>query len=350
MMIGGIQQIGLGVENVESSWRWYRKYFGMDVPIFQDEAEAPLMTGYTGSKVHSRNAVLAVNLSGGSGFEIWQFTSRKTAPFSFEPQLGDLGIHIVKMKSRDIASCYAHFEKSGVELLGGLNQNPRGMYHFYLKDPNGLIFEVCEHDQWFSNRRGCTGGPFGCVIGVADMEKAIPFYGDLLGYDRLLFDGTDIFEDMASVPGGEEKIRRVIMEPSTPPLGVFGAIFGKSRIELIECKDRKPRKIFQDRYWGDAGFIHLCFDVYGMDALKETCASFGHPFTVDSGDSFDMGEAAGRFSYIEDPDGTLIEFVETHRIPIVKSIGWFLNIKKRNPKVPLPDVFLKLLALGRVRD
>jgi len=34
-----------------------------------------------------------------------------------------------------------------------------------------------------------------------------------------------------------------------------------------------------------------------------------------------MGEASGHFAYVEDPDGTLIEFVETHKIPIIKKLG-----------------------------
>ena len=44
----------------------------------------------------------------------------------------------------------------------------------------------------------------------------------------------------------------------------------------------------------------------------------GYPFTVDSsrafneGESFDMGEAAGQFAYIEYPDGSLIDLVEAH--------------------------------------
>ena len=42
-------------------------------------------------------------------------------------------------------------------------------------------------------------------------------------------------------------------------------------------------------------------------ALAEECKAKGFPFTVDTGDTFDMGEAAGAFSYTEDPDGTLIE-------------------------------------------
>jgi hypothetical protein len=49
----------------------------------------------------------------------------------------------------------------------------------------------------------------------------------------------------------------------------------------------------------------LCFDIKNMEALKSACEKAGHPFTVDGGAGFEMGEAAGHFTYIEDPDGTL---------------------------------------------
>ncbi|MBL4735729.1 MAG: hypothetical protein JKY18_10430 [Flavobacteriales bacterium] len=87
-----------------------------------------------------------------------------------------------------------------------------------------------------------------------------------------------------------------------------------------------------------------------MNAIKEECESKGFPFTVDSGDVFDMGEASGRFSYIEDPDGTLIEFVETNKIPIIKKIGWYLTLNKKNPEKPLPRWILKMLSFNRVKD
>ncbi|MDZ7848857.1 MAG: hypothetical protein U5L96_20200 [Owenweeksia sp.] len=33
-----------------------------------------------------------------------------------------------------------------------------------------------------------------------------------------------------------------------------------------------------------------------------------------------MGQAAGRFSYLEDPDGAWIEFVETHKVPVMEKV------------------------------
>jgi hypothetical protein len=87
-----------------------------------------------------------------------------------------------------------------------------------------------------------------------------------------------------------------------------------------------------------------------MKELKELCEKNGHPFTVDSANSFDMGEAAGHFSYIEDPDGTLIEFVETHKVPVLKKLGWYLNLKNRPAEKPLPDWMVKSMGLNRVKD
>ena len=128
-------------------------------------------------------------------------------------------------------------------------------------------------------------------------------------------------------------------------------MIGPSRIELIQSLERDDcKKIFENRLWGDWGFIHLCFDVQGMDMLKEEAAEKGFPFTVDSSDTFDMGEAGGRFSYIEDPDGALIEFVETHKIPVMKKIGWYLNLKNKKPGKHLPNFIIHAMGLNKVKD
>jgi hypothetical protein len=62
-----------------------------------------------------------------------------------------------------------------------------------------------------------------------------------------------------------------------------------------------------------------------------------------------MGEAAGRFAYIEDPDGTLIEFVETHKIPILKKWNLYYDLRKRKTQKPLPSLLLWAMSLMRVK-
>ena len=353
-VISGIQQVGIGIPNVHEAWKWYRKYFGMDIPIFEEAAEANLMLPYTGGKPHQRHAVLAVNMQGGGGFEIWQYTSRTPQPPEFEPLAGDYGIFAVRIKSRDVKAAYEYFQQEGLDLLTGLSEDPSGSQHFFLKDPYGNVFQVVKGNAFFANSPAKTGGPAGCMIGVSNIEAAQKLYSDILGYHQVVYDETDIFDDMVGLPGGEHRFRRVLHTHKKARQGGFSRMFGPTFIELVQVQDREARKIFKDRYWGDLGFIHLCFDIMGMDALRAECEAKGFPFTVDSasalGKVFDMGEAAGLFSYIEDPDGTLIEFVETHKVPILKKLGWYLNMKKRDPHKPLPDWMLKTLRFNRVKD
>jgi len=349
-LISGIQQIGVGVRNKEEAWKWFRRFFGMDIPVFQEAAEAPLMTRYTGGEVRSRDAALALNLKGGSGFEIWQYTSRESAYPSSEPLLGDLGIFMGKIKTPDIQNCFDFYRNNGVEVLSTPSEDPSGHQHFYIRDPWGNHFELTEREDFFQSDQAFTGGPWGVVIGVSNIDKVLPLYQKILGYDAVLYDQSGVFDDFKGLPGGNSRVRRILLGHGEERQGAFSSVFGDSTIELIQSLDRRAEKIFKDRLWGDAGFIHLCFDVSGMDDLGNVLEAEGYPFTVDSEGSFDMGEAAGRFTYIEDPDGTLIEFVETHKVPIFKKLNWYLHLEKRDPKKSLPRWMIRLLGLGRIRD
>lgn len=349
-IISGIQQVGIGVPNVHEAFKWYRQNFGMDVPIFEEAAEANLMLPYTGGKPHKRHAILAINLKGGGGFEIWQYTSRIPQPCAFKPVLGDIGLFCAKLKTDNIQKSYLHLKEKGAKLLSEITSTPYGKKHFFVEDPYGNNFEIIEDDVWFGEGKLNTGGPSGIIIGVKDVDKAIAFYKNILGYNKVVFDKEGSFEDMKGLPGGEVKIRRAVLTHNEPRVGPFSKLLGKTYIELVEAKNYQPRKIFENRFWGDLGFIHLCFDIKNMQALKETCEKFGHPFTVDGGSGFEMGEAAGHFTYVEDPDGTLIEFVETKKIPIMKKFGWYLDLRKRQPEKPLPDWMLKALKFNRVKD
>jgi len=354
-IITGIQQIGIGVNNVKEAWKWYKDNLGMDIRIFEDSAMAEYMLPYTGGKPRMRHAALAVNLMGGGGFEIWQYKERKPKAPQEPPILGDYGIFAAKIKSPDVKATFESFKDKGLN-INGLMKCPDGRDHFFIKDPFGNHFQVVESKSWFRpDRRKFTGAAAGATIGVSDIDKARVVYSKILGYDKVVFDKTGVFEDLKPIAGGDAKFRRVLLKHSKERTGGFSRLFGPSEIELIQSLESPRKAIFRDRYWGDLGFIHLCYDIVGMDSLRKECEESGHPFTVDSdvhpeGESFDMGEAAGHFSYIEDPDGTLIEFVETHRIPIIKKLGWYLNLKKRNPEKPLPDWILKALKYSKVKD
>lgn len=352
-IISGIQQIGIGVTNLNEAWKWYIDQFGMDCRIFEDNEPAKLMLPYTDGKPRPKHAVLALNLQSGGGFEIWQHTGRTPLNIKKGIEIGDLGIISCKIKVKSINETYSDYKKKSLDILCEPTLDPSGKSTFFLKDPYGNIFQLVEADDWFMNEKKLTGGAYGAIIGVSDIEKSRMIYSDILGYDEVVYDKTGVFPDLSEVPGGDKECRRVLLKTSKPLCGAFSKVFGRSVIELISTPT-PGKRIFEGRLWGDPGFIHLCYDINGMDQLKSFCADKGFPFTVDSkksheGNSFDMGEAAGHFAYIEDPDGALIEFVETHRVPILKKLGWYLDMKKRDPEKSLPDWIVKTLRFSRVK-
>jgi catechol 2,3-dioxygenase-like lactoylglutathione lyase family enzyme len=346
-IISGIQQMGIGVSDVREAWNWYIKYFGMDILIFDDTNVAEIMLPHTAGKPREKHAVLAINMHGGGGFEIWQHKGKTPEKPVFEIAAGDLGIYIAKLKCLDIPKAYDFFKSNNLNLLGEISKNPVGNDHFFIRDPFGNIFEIVKEDNYFKKESSVNGGVFGCNIGVSDIEKARLVYSDILGFDEVVYDKTGIFEDLYCLPGGKSQFRRMLLKQSKARRGGFSRLLGPGEIELIQVLDRKPQQIFKDRIWGDLGYIHLCFDIYGMDSLREECREKGFPFTVDSSSNFEMGDAAGHFSYIADPDGTLIEFVETHKVPVLKKIGWYLNMKNRNHEKALPNWMLRTLSFNR---
>ena len=349
--INGIQQLGVGVTDIKEGFRWYRTYFGMDIKMFEEAAMAEMMLPHTDGQPRERHAILALNMQGGGGFEVWQHTGKKPEPQKFEVRIGDLGICIGKLKSSNIHKTYSQFEKWDINILTSISEDPSGNGHFYVKDLYENVWEIVYDPYVFKKTKSVTGGIYGVVIGVKDLDESFKVYRDVLNYDTVVYDIKDKFEDWTGVAGSENTFRRVLLKHSEKRNGSFSPLFGPSVIELVQVMDREPRDVFEGRIWGDPGFIHLCFDINGIDELREEVKEKGFPFTVDSAnalDSFDMGEAAGNFAYIEAPEGTLIEFVETHKIPLIKKIGWYLDLRKRGEK-PLPDFIFKLFRLMRVK-
>jgi len=347
-LIYGIQQIGVGVPDAEAAFKWYATKLGSDVSVFDDDNTATYMAKYMGGKPRKKRAILAMNMQGGSGYEIWQHTEHTPTPPMEKIKVGDLGISSIKIKAKNLQKCYDTLKAKGVTIISDIQPDPDGPNSFYIQDPYDNVIQIKEFSSWYTKKLD-IGGIFGCTIGVSDIDESLKLYKDILGYDKVIYDKTDSFDDLKGLNGGGDTFRRVLLGHSQTRVGGFSKLFGESQIELIQTKSRTPVKIFENRYWGDIGFIHLCFDIRNMNALVEEVAAKGFPFQVLSDASFDMGDANGHWGYLEDPDGTLIEFVETHKVPLIKKINWSINLKKREPTKPLPNWLIKAMSFNRVK-
>ncbi len=349
--ICGILQIGVGVPDLPRAFAWYRRYFGMDIPVVQQTAGlSPHMLPLTGGQRPCRRLAIIFNLHGGGGLEICQFTDRAAKPPDFEPQLGDCGINLARIKARDVRATHRWFKNAKLDVLSDIMMDCSGKEHFFVKDVTGLVFQITEGEDWFSGGRFSTGGVCGFMAGVSEMGRSVKFYRDLLGYDNVVYDEQGVFIDLCGLPGGTQRVRRVLLTRSARSRGSFSRLLGISRIELIQLLERRPRRIYDGRIWGDRGFFQVAFDVTGMETLEQDCRLAGFPFIVNSQSSVEVGEASGHYSYIADPDGTWIEFIETYKIPLIKGIGWYLDLRKRRPEKSIPDWMLKSLRFNRVKD
>ncbi|REE05801.1 VOC family protein [Marinoscillum furvescens] len=324
-LLYGIQQIGIGATDVEAAAQWYAHHLDATIQIFDDCTPATHMAPYMGGSPQAKRAMLLLHPNGGGGFEIWQYTKRKPQADSELVMPGDIGINYFSIRVTNLQSSYERLLAFAVSEYDDLG--------FYIRDPFGNLIELLPGQR--------PGGVCGCTIGVSSLATALPFY-HALGFDEKLATHE------RHHPVGKKPCKQVVLKNSKQSGGRFGGFFGPSEITLIQLLEGDPRKPYENRFWGDPGYMHLCFDVYNLPRWVDEQQQAGFPFSILSNPDFRMGDAGGHWGYMEDPDGTLIEMVETHHLPIIKKIGWKLNLSRRSPVRPVAPWILWALRFKKL--
>ncbi|MFM2316195.1 MAG: hypothetical protein RLZZ155_527 [Bacteroidota bacterium] len=348
--INSMQHIGVAVQDMDASLKYFRKIFGMNIPFFDSVQAAPLMDCYTHDKTITKRASMIMNLQGGCAMEVIRPTTFEPRKADFQIKIGDLHIFQVHMKARNVKQMHEHCNKNGALNVSEIQLNPAQQNVFDLTDLDGNFFRIEPTKECYREMGHPSNGVAGCSIGVTNMDEALNLYSNLLGYDEVVFDRTGTFNDWGHLPGGKEQYRRVRLKQSAPTGGGFARVMGETFIELVQALDRVPARTFKGRIWGDSGFVHLGLDVKGMKKLGENLGAQGFPFRCDSNDALSMGQTKVHCTYIDDKDGTLIELIEVYKVPIVEKWGIFLNVEKRDPLKPLPNFMLNALRFSRIKD
>lgn len=119
------------------------------------------------------------------------------------------------------------------------------------------------------------------AITVQDMDRAVTFYRDVLGFE---VHGQLVLDD-----------------------GTFKLVYlqaGTGRIELFAFAEEGRRSDTQNRNQ-DLGFKHLAFSVDDVDAVAERLKAHDVLFTVEPLDA----PGGVRLAFFRDPDGNLLELV-----------------------------------------
>lgn len=136
---------------------------------------------------------------------------------------------------------------------------------------------------------------------VADLERSVRFYRDLLGFELR---GTRVVDDVY--------IGRLVGYPGVEIHQAFLDIPGSDHwLELLEYRSVAREPV--DAGTANPGTAHLCLTVSDLEALHEQLVAAGvvfmsPPVRVPTGPN--EGALA---AYLQDPDGIRIELVEPRR-------------------------------------
>ncbi len=134
------------------------------------------------------------------------------------------------------------------------------------------------------------------AISTGNIEKALAFYGDVLGFEVVMEGGwkkgSDIPEKIIGLKDTAAKF--VILKK------------GGSQLELFEFSSPAPKSIDTTRRVCDHGYTHICLEVDDVEAEYERLKNEGMTFHAGP------PEAQGRMRaiYGRDPDGNVVELLE----------------------------------------
>ena len=135
------------------------------------------------------------------------------------------------------------------------------------------------------------------AISTGNMERAIQFYCDLLGFEQVMTNEWD----------GDLEVADKIMGLKSTSAKLAVLKLGNSCIEQFEFKAPEPKPDDPKRPVCDHGFTHNCHDVTDIDTEYERLKAAGMVFHCPPQDLY---EGTVKATYGRDPDGNVVELVE----------------------------------------
>lgn len=204
---------------------------------------------------------------------------------------------------RDLDSTVAKLTAAGAPAvtLGGVPLATSGARSLLVRDPDGYLVQVDQASPAAIAAAGSPGDVIGTSIGitVGDLAASLEFYRDLLG---LTLGETRIASDAELRLNGLEGGELTQTQATIPGIGAVVQFF------VFRPTARAPKA--QPFRWRiqDVGAPQFQLAVTGLDVLLERTKRSGYRFV--SLGAQPIQRPFGRFVFVADPDGVLVEYVE----------------------------------------
>jgi catechol 2,3-dioxygenase-like lactoylglutathione lyase family enzyme len=143
-------------------------------------------------------------------------------------------------------------------------------------------------------------------IGVGDIDEAIAFYGEHVGFDDVRFDWTGEVPGLERVAGRTPRARiAMLASGAATPVGPGG-------IKLVQVLDGDgPPAPPAGQAWGEVGVCEVCLHVRGVEAVHASLVAAGcEELMPPMSAAVVPHDVALDISYVADPWGTKIEMIE----------------------------------------
>jgi len=142
-------------------------------------------------------------------------------------------------------------------------------------------------------------------LGVSDVEASIRFYAEL-GFTDVVFDYTGELGGLSTLTGHPTTNARVVYLRSANP-----TVLGRASIKLVHLTNRRQPPLPDGFAYGEPGICEVCIHVKEYEAFHHRLVNSDHTVLMEPNDQIlePDGTHCG-LSYVEDPDGAKIEFIE----------------------------------------
>lgn len=210
----------------------------------------------------------------------------------FEPDLSQIGILGVKIKTRKIDQNFFLRRSRTVKIQTNYTYHPLRRKHFHLVADN-ILFQIFDAEENFFadlNKHNCGVG--GVIIGVSDIEKSGEFYSKILGYDKVIEQTEGVFSDFKDLKNGDKYFKRLILQQTENQDAEYRNFLGNSEVELIEIQG------FADEYTPDFRNSGLNYLSINNNSVIGNLSNIGQEVIYKNDDK--------NLIYFKDPDGLKI--------------------------------------------